>query len=127
MRSPVVGVLAVLGLAAAVVLVAVLFQTIGLRSDLEATRGELVSLRAQVEGVERGVPLGELSLRLAELENDIRDWVAAFGGSGPAADPSGAGTGASSAEVLDRLDELLERIDALDERIDEICAGVPVC
>jgi hypothetical protein len=126
MRSPIGGFLIVLSLATAVALVLVLLQVIGLRGDLDSTRSELVSLRRQVEGVERGIPMGELSLRLAELENDIQAWVVAFSGDAPD-DPSSPAGGASAAEILERLDELLDRVDALDNRVDEICSNVPVC
>jgi hypothetical protein len=127
MRSPVGGFLVVISLATAVVLVLVLLQTAGLRGDLEATRSELITLREQVEGVERGIPMGELSLRLAELESDIREWVVAFSDDASPTDPSSPAGGASTSEILERLDELLDRIEALDNRVDEICGNVPVC
>jgi hypothetical protein len=127
MRSPIGGFLVVVSLATAVVLVLVLLQTAGLRGDLDATRGELISLREQVEGVERGVPMGELSLRLAELESDIRSWVVAFSDDVGSGDPSTPAGGTSTTEILERLDELLERIEALDDRVDQICGNVPVC
>ena len=129
MRSPIGTGLVVLGLATAVVLVLVLFQTIGLRSDLNAAREEVVSLKAEVDGLERGVPISELSMRLAELENDIQEWVVAFSSDVPAGgDPtSPAGGAVTNAELLDRIEDVLARIDDLDGRIDEICDGVPVC
>lgn len=126
MRSPIGPFLLVLSLATAVALVLVLLQTTALGGDLEATRSELTALRAQVEGYERGVPMSELSMRLAELENDVREWVLAFSDGAPG-DPSTPAGEASTAEILDRLDELLDRIEALDNRIDDICGNVPVC
>jgi hypothetical protein len=133
MRSPIGPVLIILNLAVALVLVLVLLQTTGLRGDLDATRADVTGLREQVDTMERGVPMSELSMRLAELENDIRDWVVAFGGAGGAGgagdDPtSPAGGGSADAdEILDRLDTVLDRLAALDDRVDEICGNVPVC
>ena len=128
MRSPIGPVLVILNLATAVVLVLVLLQSTGLRGDLEATRSELATLRGEVDAMERGVPMGELSLRLTELENDIREWVVAFGGGDASGDPTTpAGGDDPNEEVLDRLDTVLARIAALDDRVDEICGNVPVC
>ena len=121
MRSATTPLLVILGLASIVLLLFLLLQTMGLRGELEATRDELTTLQAAVEGVERGVPMSELSLRLAELENDIESWVIAFSSDVPS--DGGAGTAA----LLERLDEVLDRISALDARVDEICDGVPVC
>jgi hypothetical protein len=115
-------VLIMLSLATALVLVLVLVQTTGLRGDLDRARAEVVTLREQVEGLERSVPMSELSMRLAELENDIEAWVVAFSNDGTPA--GGMDTGR---EILDRLDEVLLRINALDDRVDEICRSVPVC
>jgi hypothetical protein len=129
MRSPVGPALIVLSLATAVVLVLVLLQTTGLRGDLDRARAEVVTLREQVEALERGVPMSELSMRLAELENDIQEWVLAFSSDtapGDTSTPAGGG-GASTDEVLDRIDDVLARIDDLEGRIDEICGNVPVC
>ncbi|MDQ3148878.1 MAG: hypothetical protein M3Q38_02995 [Chloroflexota bacterium] len=129
MRSPTGPILIILGLVTSVVLVLVLLQTIGLLGELVAARGEVGVLRTQVEDLDRGVPMSELSMELAELENDIRDWVVAFGNDVPSdGDPASPAGGANAdAEVLDRLDDVLARIDDLDARIDEICANVPVC
>jgi hypothetical protein len=128
MRSPVGPVLVILSLAIAVVLVLVLIQTTGLRGDLDRTRTEVVTLREQVEGFERGVPMSELSMRLAELEHDIEAWVIAFSGDGASGDGSTPAGGAEAGrEILDKLDDVLARIDALDDRVDEICGNVPVC
>lgn len=129
MRSATGPILIVLSLATAIVLVLLLLQTIGLRSDLETARGQVDALQAQVEGLERGVPLSELSMRMTELENNVRDWVVAFSNDvPPGTDPSSPAGGASeSDEILDRLDDVLAAVEALDARVDEICEGVPVC
>jgi hypothetical protein len=129
MRSPTGPVLVGMGLATMVVLALMLLQIVGLRGDLDAAREEVVSLTTQVDGLERGVPISELSMRLAELENDIRDWVVAFSSDVPAGgDPTTpAGGTVTNAELLDRIDDVLARIDDLDARIDEICDSVPVC
>ena len=132
MRSPIGPALIILSLATTVVLVLVLLQTIGLRGDLDRARAEVVTLREQVETFERGVPMSELSMRLAELENDIEEWVVAFGsdtapGSGSGDGSTPAGGDASIRDVLDRLDDVMARINDLDDRVDEICQNVPVC
>ncbi|HJP71105.1 MAG TPA: hypothetical protein VJ975_05245 [Candidatus Limnocylindria bacterium] len=128
MRSPIGPMLVVLGLATVVVLVLVLFQSIGLRSDLDATRAELETLRGAVESREEGVSEEDLVARLDELEAGIRDWLIATGADGGFDEtPGGSGGSTGEATVADRLDEILERIDALNDRIDEICDGVPVC
>jgi len=128
MRSPVGPALIILSLAIAVVLVLVLLQTTGLRGDLDRARTEVVTLREQVEGLERGVPMSELSLRLAELENDIEAWVVAFSSDATPGDATTPAGGAEAGrEILDRLDEVLRRVNALDDRVDEICENVPVC
>ena len=129
MRSPIGPVLIIIGLATTTVLVLVLLQTIGLRGDLEAVRQQVDVLQTEVIDLDRGVPMSELSMELAELENDIRDWVVAFSSDGPPdGDPSSpAGGSTPDAEILDRIDDVLARIDDLDARINEICANVPVC
>ncbi len=125
MRSATAPLLVILGLASILLLLFLLLQTMGLRGELEATRDELTTLQAAMEGVERGVPMSELSLRLAELENDIESWVIAFSSDVPSG--GSADGGAGTAALLDRLDEVLDRITALDARVDEICGSVPVC
>ena len=128
MRSPIGPALVILSLAMAVVLVLVLLQTTGLRGDLDRARAEVVTLREQVDGLERGVPMSELSMRLAELENDIQEWVVAFSSDTVPGDGSTpAGGSASIDDVLDRLDDVMARINDLDDRVDEICGNVPVC
>lgn len=125
MRSPIGPFLVVLGLGTVVVLVLLLFQSIGLRSDLDATRAELDSLRSTVESRDAGLSEEDLVARLDELEAGIRDWLIATGADGGFDETPGGSPGGST--VADRLDEILERIDALDARIDEICDSVPVC
>lgn len=129
MRSPIGPVLIGLGLATTVVLVLLIFQTIGLRGDLERARDEIATLRTEVEGREEGVTAVELRRDLDELESGLRDWLIATGADGGfEGDPSTPAGGRTTAdEVLERLDEVLERITALDDRVDEICRGVPVC
>ncbi len=134
MRSPIGPVLILLGLATTVVLVLVLFQTIGLRGDLERAREEVATLRTQVETQEPSVTADELTRDLDELESNLRDWLIATGADGgfkgdpgsPAGGDDGDG-GGSASELLDRMDEVLARITALDNRVDEICEGVPIC
>jgi hypothetical protein len=126
MRSPIGPILVLLGLATTVVLVLLLFQTIGLRGDLDATRDELDTLRASVEARDTGVTEDELVRRLDETEAAIRDWLIATGADG-GFDGSPAGSAGDGGSVNDKLDEILARIDALDRRIDQICDGVPVC
>jgi HAMP domain-containing protein len=127
MRSPIGPILVLLGLATVVVLVLLVFQGFGLRSDLERAQAELASLRQEVAEKETGVDDAQLTKRLDELEGSIRDWLIATGVDGPSTDGSPAGSAGDPDEISDRLDEILRRIGALDDRIDEICDGVPVC
>jgi hypothetical protein len=126
MRSPIGPILVVFGLATIVVLVLVLFQNLGMRSELEAARAEVDSLRAAVVEMEPGVTDEELVRRLEELEGGIRDWLIATGADGGVQSSPGTDPATGSA-LVDRLDEVLARIQALDDRIDEICENVPVC
>ena len=125
MRSPIGPAVVIIGLATTVVLVLLLFQGIGTRSDLESARAELAELRAQVESQASPVDDALLIRRLDELEAGIRDWLIATGVDGPSGSPGAGGSGDD--EILDRLDQVLERINALDDRVDQICEGVPVC
>jgi hypothetical protein len=128
MRSPIGPILVVLALGTTVVLVLLLLQVNGLRSDLEAARGEVTALQAQVDAQEAGVTTEELQRELDTLQAGIRDWLIATGADGGFDDdPSQPAGGGSASEMLDRLDEVLDRITALDERVSDICAGVPVC
>lgn len=126
MRSPIGPILILLALATTVVLVLVLFQSIGLRSDLDRARAEVASLRAEVEAQEAGLDDATLVRRLDELEAGIRDWLIATGADG-GFDGSPAGGGTDANAVMDRLDEILAGVNALDDRVDEICERVPVC
>jgi hypothetical protein len=128
MRSPIGPILVVLGLGTTVVLVLLLLQVNGLRSDLEATRAEVGALQAQVETQEAGVTTAELQRELDTLQAGIRDWLIATGADGGFDDdPSQPAGGGSVSQLLERMDEVLERITALDERVSDICDGVPVC
>jgi hypothetical protein len=120
MRSPIGPILVVFGLATVVVLVLLLFQNLGLRSDLEAARAEIAELRTSVAGMEDGVSDADLANRLDELETEIRDLLLTGG-------TDGGVTPGGDAALADRLDEILERIEALHDRVDEICDNVPVC
>lgn len=124
MRSPIGSILVLFGLATVVVLVLLLFQTIGLRGDLDAMQDELDALRTSVESRDEGVSEEDLVARLDELEAGIRESLTANGADGVDESPGG---NPGDTSVSDRLDEILERIDALNDRIDEICDGVPVC
>ena len=126
MRSPIGPILVLLGLATTVVLVLVLFQTIGMRSDLERAQIEVAELRAQVEARDSGVTDEQLARRLDELEAGIQDWLIATGADG-GFDGSPAGGATDRDELMERMDQILDRITALDDRVDEICDGVPVC
>lgn len=131
MRSPIGPILILLGLGTTVVLVLLLVQTMGLRSELERARADVASLQAQVEAQEEPMTSADLTRGLDDLESGIRDWLIATGADGGfEGDPSqpAVGGGASSTdEVLEQLDLVLERITALDDRVDDICDGVPVC
>lgn len=128
MRSPIGPVLILLGLATTVVLVLVLFQTIGMRGDLEDARDEIATLRTQVETQDGGITADELTRDLDELESSLRDWLIASGADGGFdGDPGSPAGGSPADEVLDRLDEVLAQVNALDDRVDEICGNVPVC
>ena len=123
MRSSIGPLLVLFGLATTVVLVLLLFQNLGLRSDLEAARAEVAELRTAVEDSEPGVTTLELDRRLDALETQIRDWLltAGAGGGSPGTD------GGPGESLVDRLDEILAGIQALDARVDQICDSVPVC
>ena len=128
MRSPIGSILLVVGLGTIVVLVLLLLQVSGLRSDLEAARADVSSLQAQVETQEAGVTTAELQRELDIVQAGIRDWLIATGADGGFDDdPSQPAGDGSASELLDRLDEVLDRITALDERVSDICDGVPVC
>jgi hypothetical protein len=128
MRSPIGPILVVLGLGTTVVLVLLLLQVNGLRSELEAARSDVAVMQAQLDSQEAGVTTGELQRELETLQAGIRDWLIATGADGGFDnDPSQPAGGGSAGELLDRLDEVLERITALDERVSDICEGVPVC
>ncbi len=128
MRSPIGPVLILLGLATTVVLVLVLFQTIGLRGDVDRAREEVTTLRAQLDAQADGVTPEGLTRDLDELESSLRDWLIATGADGGFdGDPGSPAGGDGTSEVLDRLDEVLARITALDDRVDQICESVPVC
>jgi len=118
MRSPLGPILVLSGLATVVVLVLLLFQSLGLRSDLESARAEIAELRTTVENLESDVSNADVVSRLDELEVEIRDLLPTGGGSGS---PGG------DADVSDRLDEILAGIEALESRVDEICDNIPVC
>ena len=128
MRSPIGPILIVLGLGTTVVLVLLLLQVNGLRSDLEAARTDVSSLQAQVEAQEAAVTADELQRELEELQAGIRDWLIATGADGGSdGDPTQPAGGGSESQLVERLDEVLDRITALDERVSDICEGVPVC
>jgi hypothetical protein len=130
MRSPIGPILVLFGLATTVVLVLLLFQNIGTRSELESARAEIDALRLAIADQEPGLSELDLDRRLDALETEIRDWLISSGvdagsdggiGSTPGTDP------ATGAATVDRLDEIVDRLEALDGRIDEICGNVPVC
>ena len=131
MRSPIGPILILLGLATTVVLVLLLVQTMGLRTELERARADVAALQAQVEAQEEPMTTAELTRELDDLESGIRDWLIATGADGgfegDPNQPAGGGGASAADEVLERLDLVLERITALDQRVDDICEGVPVC
>ena len=125
MRTATGPLLVIIGLAMTVVLVLLLFVSLGTRTELEATRAELAVLRAAVEEAEPGVTVDELEQHLVTLEGGIRDWLIATGADGGF--DTTPGTDGTGTALVERLDEILERIEALDARVEEICEGVPVC
>ena len=125
MRSPIGPILVVLGLGTTVVLVLLLLQVSGLRSDLEAARENVSSLQDRIDAQEPGATTQDLPRELDALRDDLREALA-VGGAG-AGDPSQPAGGGSASELLDRLDEVLDRITALDRRVTDICDSVPVC
>lgn len=131
MRSPIGPFLVVLGLASTLLVVLLLFQVIGLRSDLDRAEERVATLQASVEAQEAGVTAAELRRELDELRTWTRDWLIATDrgtATGDVGTPAGGQDGGGDdATILRRIDLVLQRIDALDERIDEICEGVPVC
>lgn len=129
MRSPLGPALVILGLATTLVLVLVLFQTIGLRDDLGRLNERVATLGEEIAAQEPGIARGELQRTVNDLESRLRAWMLEnVADSAPAGSPGAGSAGPADAdEILDRLDEVLERLDALDERIDDICDGVPVC
>ncbi len=130
MRSPIGPVLIVIGLATVVMIVLLLFQMIGLRSDLGRAEGRVATLEASVEAQEPGVTAAELKREIDELRNWTRDWLIATeppAGGDTGTPAGGGGNDGDDAAVLRGIDRVLDRIDDLDARIDEICEGVPVC
>lgn len=127
MRSPIGGVLVIIGLATVAVLVLVLLQSMSLRDELRQARDEVGALQARVDTLQAVAP-EDLRRELAELESGIRDWLIATGADGGfETDPGQPAGGSTEDEILDRIDDVLARITALDRRVDEICEGVPVC
>lgn len=125
MRSPIGPILVVLGLGTTVVLVLLLLQVNGLRSDLEDARADMSALQARVESQPSGVTAEELQRELDSLQEALREALAA--GDGGVGDPSQPAGGGTTGQLFARLDEVLDRITALDERVSDICDGVPVC
>jgi hypothetical protein len=137
MRSPIGPILLILGLATTLVVVLLLVQLTGLRSDLHRAEERVATLQAEVEGQEAGVSPEQLRRELDELKSWTRSWLIATQ-PGPGANigtPAGGDDGdggsrgddADYATLVRRIDQVLERIEALDARVDDICEGVPVC
>lgn len=126
MRSPIGPILVVLGLGTTVVLVLLLLQVSGLRSDLESARAEIGALQARVDAQASSLTVEELRTELDDLETSLDEALIGAGG-GSTGDPSQPAGGGTAAELLERMDEVLDRIAALDERVSDICEGVPVC
>jgi hypothetical protein len=132
MRSPVGPFLVVLGLGSALLIVLLLFQVIGLRSDLDRAEERVATLQAAVEAQDPGVTEVELRRELDELRTFTRDWLIATdrserGDEGDVGTPAGDPEDPDYAALVRRIDLVLERIEALDRRVDEICEDVPVC
>jgi hypothetical protein len=130
MRSATGPLVVIIGLAMTVALVLLLFINLGMRSELEAARGDLASLRATIEAMEPGVTTDELEEQLSDIEGGIRNLLIATrvdGGVDGGVDTSPGIDNATGTAIVERLDEILDRIEALDERVDEICGNVPVC
>lgn len=125
MRSPIGPILVVLGLGTTLVLVLLLLQVSGLRSDLEAARADVTALQSQVDSQESGVTASELQQELDGLRADLVDALGSAGGAD--GDPTQPAGGGSTAQVLERIDDILDRISALDRRVSDICESVPVC
>ena len=131
MRSASGPLVVIIGLAMTVALVLLLFVNLGTRSELEAARGELESLRVRVDAMEPGVTTAELEEQLSDIEGGIRNLLIATrvdGGADGGGSGSSPGTDdATGTAIVERLDEIVDRIEALDDRVDEICGNVPVC
>jgi hypothetical protein len=119
------GISIALGLLTLVAVGVLLFRSVALENRLAEAELAVRDLEAEVASLERGVPLSELSLRMAELENELQEWVLAFSGE---VDTGGGTTApADPGVVLSRINDLQRDIDRLHDRLDEICEGVPVC
>jgi hypothetical protein len=124
MRSPIGPVLVLIGLATTVVLVLLLVQTMGLRSDLETARADVDALRTEVESAPDAATVDEIRTELDELQTTLMGALGSSDAGGADGDPSQP---AGGGDLEDRLDEILERVQALDRRVTEICENVPVC
>ena len=124
MRSPIGPVLVIIGLATTIVLVLLLFQTVGLRSELETARADVAALREDIDTAPDAATVDELRTELDALEEELT--AALRQDRAPNADdpsqPAGGGD-----DIDEQLEEILDRIGALDRRVTEICANVPVC